>query len=327
MQRSQRLRQAEEALLLGRRQVQERQFAEAVDSFDRGLEQLSGVIGKGSAWDELLSRQDMIEMAVLWSMCRVQLATATEVSDARQAVLHLLDEAESLLGSDPALTRERSLQVHAQGNKADTFTIKEARLIPRTAWEHFSLGNWRLREGRLDQAAESFNQAIDLSPKDFWPWFGKGLCAYRRQQTEEAITAFTVCVAIAPDSAICYYNRGLALAARGDSASALRDYNKALQIDPALAGAAQNRGALYLREQLLGEAEADFQRAQALGANEAAVQYDLGLVYQARKQPAAALACLERALEIEPGHVPSQQLRARLLKQQKSGEGKPKQGH
>jgi eukaryotic-like serine/threonine-protein kinase len=391
MQRSQHLRQAEEALAQGRRQVQQRQFAEAVSTFDLGLGQLGDLFGKGPVWAELrsqrhraarahdlqvlhekversrylqnddllspatlrtleaqcreiwtqrerflvgesqpldayleeLAKRDIVDLAVLWSACRVRLANESEVSDTRRASLQMLDEAEALFGPSPALNQERLLQAQALGLKADSLRLEGVETIPHTAWEHYSLGRWFLREGELAQAAESFNRAVELSPKDFWPWFGKGLCAHRRQLAEEAITAFTVCVALAPDCAACYYNRALALMARGDSASALRDYDQALQMDPTLAGAALNRGALHLHEHRLPEAEADFRLAESLGANEAAVQFNLALVHQARKEPDAALTCVDRALEVEPNHVPSQKLRERLLKLHSSSRPKP----
>jgi serine/threonine protein kinase/Flp pilus assembly protein TadD len=390
MQRSQHLRQAEEALAQGRRQVQHRQFAEAVNTFDLGLGQLGDLFGKGPVWAELhsqrqraaraydlhvlhdqversrylqhddllsaatlraldaqcqdiwmqrnrflvgegkpldpdveeLAKRDMVDLAILWSTCRVRLANESEVSDTRRASLQMLDEAEALFGPSPALSQERLLQAQALGLKTESL-MSTGKPIPRTAWEHYALGRWFLREGEPVQAAECFNRAVELSPKDFWPWFGKGLCAYRRRLAEEAITAFTVCVALAPDCAACYYNRALALMARGDSALALRDYDRALQLDPTLAGAALNRGALHLQELRFSEAEADFRLAESLGANQAAVQFNLALVHQARQEPDAALACVDRALEVEPNHIPSQNLRARLLKQYRSRLPKP----
>src|SRR5205807_2499556 len=158
-----------------------------------------------------------------------------------------------------------------------------------------------------------------LPPQDFWPWFGKGLCAHRRNRPGEAVIALSVCIALTPASAICYFNRALALTNNGNASEALRDYDRALQIAPRLAAAALNRGALWLQEGNFARAEGDFDLALKLGANAAAVWYNRALLHRARKEAAAALACVERALEHDPGHRPSQDLQARLQKRMRPG--------
>jgi serine/threonine protein kinase/Flp pilus assembly protein TadD len=256
---------------------------------------------------EETARRDLLDVAVLWSDCRARLAGPAGADEARREALRALDEAESLLGPSPVLSRQRrALAGDAAGPDAGP--------APRTAWEHYALGRLLLRAGNLDGAAAAFERAVELRPQDFWPWFGKGACAHRRGRHDEAVTAFTVCVTLAPDSAACYFNRGLAEAARGGAAAALRDYDRALQLDPRLAAAALNRGALHLQQRHFSEAEADFRLALESGANPAAVHYNRALLCEARQDHAAALACLERALRHDPAHRPSLELRARLQK-------------
>jgi tetratricopeptide (TPR) repeat protein len=97
-----------------------------------------------------------------------------------------------------------------------------------------------------------------------------------------------------------------------------------LRLDPRLAGAALNRGALRLQEGHFAEAEADFRLALTLGADAAGVHYNWALLHQARQEPAAALASLERVLEIDPGHRPACELRDQLRKQSSPASQKPK---
>jgi Flp pilus assembly protein TadD len=266
----------------------------------------AGEAALGPEMEEML-RRDLLDVAVLWSDCRARLAAPGQEVEARQEALQVLNEAEALFGPSPVLSRERRALAGQLGGGEGP--------APRTAWEHYALGRWLLRAGDLGGAAAAFDRAVGLRPQDFWPWFGKGVCAHRQQHHDEAVTAFTVCVALAPDSAACYCNRGLALAARGDTAAALRDYDRALQLDARLAAAALNRGALRLQERHFAEAEADFQLALESGANPAAVHYNRALLCEARQEHAAALACLERALQYDPGHRRSLDLRARLRKE------------
>jgi serine/threonine protein kinase/tetratricopeptide (TPR) repeat protein len=263
---------------------------------------------------EEMLRRDLLDVAILWTDCRVRLAAPAEAEGARREALQVLSEAETLFGPSPVLSRERRVLTGQAGGDEGP--------APRTAWEHYALGRCLLRAGDLDAAA-AFDRAVELRPQGFWPWFGKGACAHRRQREDEAVTAFTVCVALAPDNAACYYNRGLALAARGDTAAALRDYDRALQLDPRFAAAALNRGALRLQERHFAEAEADFRLALESGANPAAVHYNRALLCEARQDRAAAMACLERALQHDPGHRPSLDLRARLQKQMPPGDRQP----
>jgi serine/threonine protein kinase/tetratricopeptide (TPR) repeat protein len=255
-------------------------------------------------------KRDLLDAAVLWVHCRVRLAPADEAAAVRREGLHVLDAARALFGPSPALDREgRAL------GRADAAPAAP----PRTAWEHSIIGRSLLLEGDLDGAAAAFDRAVELRPQDFWPWYGKGVCAYRRQHPGEAVAAFTVCVALAPDSAACYHNRGLARAAAGDTAGALRDCDRALRLDPRLAGAALHRGVLRLQERHFAEADDDFRLALSLGASGAVVHFQQALLHTAQRDPSAALACLERSLELDPRYGPARALRDRIRKQLPAG--------
>jgi serine/threonine protein kinase/Flp pilus assembly protein TadD len=249
-------------------------------------------------------RHDLLDAASLWADFHVRLAAPDQLPQARREALEVLDVARAMFGPSAVLCRQRRSLGAAGEPDADP--------PPRSAWEHYLLGRWLLQQGELIAAAEQFARAVRVGPQDLWPWYGKGLCAYRRGRLDEAITAFTVCVALAPDSAACYHNRALALAARGEVTAALDDYDRALERDARLGPAALNRGALHLSQGQFTEAEADFRAALEHGANPTAVYYNLALVHHARREPAAARAAVERALQYDPGHVPARELRERL---------------
>jgi serine/threonine protein kinase/tetratricopeptide (TPR) repeat protein len=388
-QAAQHRREATDALSQGRRFVLERRYAEALESFDRGLQRLAAeaaddrlqgelqrerrraarahdlqtlheaiersrylhgdefvareVLQKldercRSAWEDreqLLDaggdpladdieeglRRDLLDAAVLWADCRVRLAAASEGTTARRDALRILNDADALFGPSPVLSRERRALLEALGSAPKTPEVEPA---PRTAWEHYLLGRWFLRAGDTSAAAAAFDRAVGMRPQDFWPWFGKGLCAHRRGRADEAAKAFTVCVALAPNNAACYHNRARALAECGDVAGALRDYDHALQLDPRLAAAALNRGALQLQQRHFAEAEADFGVALRLGAHAAAVHYNRALLHQARQEYSAALECLDLALQNDPAHQPSRDLRERLQRLHSTDEGRPR---
>jgi serine/threonine protein kinase/Flp pilus assembly protein TadD len=249
-------------------------------------------------------RTDLLDVAVLWSDLRMRLAEPGQVDEERRQVLVVLRDAESLFGRSAVVAYER----RALGDAVDS----DAR-EPQTTWEHYAIGRWRLRQGDLAGAATELDRAVALGPQSFWPWFLRGLCAHKGRQFEEAVTSFTVCTALLPGGAESYYNRALAHAARGQTTLARADYDRALDIDTGLSAALLNRGVLNVQEKRLAEAENDLARALTLGADAAAVHFNLALVYQARHDRDRARASVERSLRYRPGYREASELRDRLM--------------
>ena len=189
-------------------------------------------------------RNDLLDLAILWSDLRVRLADKNEENAVRGDALEILGQAESLFGGSCVLDCER--QAHESALHLPKGERKAER-IPRTAWEFYAVGRAHLRAGNLDLAATYFDRALALQPGGLWPNFYKGSCEYRRGRFDDAVLAFTACVALAPGQAWCYYNRGLTYDAMGQSQRALDDYDHALQLEPSLAAAAASRAMLPFR--------------------------------------------------------------------------------
>jgi eukaryotic-like serine/threonine-protein kinase len=192
-------------------------------------------------------RDDLLEVAVLWSDLRVRLAPAGESAAARREALRTLAEAETAFGLSAALCHERRRLAEALGlaAQARAAAAAAAQTPPRTAWEHYALGCSWLRAGELERAAEELERAAELEPQGLWFNFARGRCAHLRGRHQEALAAFAACVAGAPESAVCRHNRGLAWEALGQPAQALHDYERAAQLDPALAAAVLARDRLH----------------------------------------------------------------------------------
>jgi serine/threonine protein kinase/Flp pilus assembly protein TadD len=266
---------------------------------------------------EQRAQTDILELAVLWSDLHVRLATGDETVKARQQALEMLADAETLLGPNHILYRERQRQAEALGQTevALEATRRAGDLAPRSAWEHYALGCFLFRRGDLGSAVAEFERALDLQPQDFWPYFYQGICTYRLHRYDQAVSAFQVCVALAPNSAECFYNRGLAHVALGQTAEALGDYDHALQLNPSLADATLNRGILHYQAKRYAKALADFERALSDGADPAVAHYNIALVYLAQKDRTAAQASLRRALQSRPDYLEARELSNRVERQ------------
>jgi serine/threonine protein kinase/Flp pilus assembly protein TadD len=298
--------------------AQARTAADQCRTFWERRDQIAELLGaQPSADPEQQTRDDMLDLAILSTDLRVNLAPPGEVPAAHREALEVLAQAEALFGPSRIVCEERREHASALGltQLAEEAARQGVTLPPRTAWEHYALGRSLLRAGDPAAAASWFDRAVELEPQGVWPNFYKGTCAYRLGRYPDAVSAFTACVALAPRSAWCYYNRGLAYTGLGRPDDALRDYDRALQLDPALAAAALNRGMLHYQARRYPEALADLESALKAGGPPAVVCYDLALVHAARGDRPAALASLRQALADDPGHRDARALQDSLRRQ------------
>ncbi|MBX6314133.1 MAG: tetratricopeptide repeat protein [Isosphaeraceae bacterium] len=243
-------------------------------------------------------KTDLLELVAVWADLRLRLAPAGEAEEARREVLQLLNEAEASLG--PSLTLDsRRARLRVTPRPATLLGAEDCG--PRSAWEHYDLGRFYLRSGRIEAAAAEFRRTLALRPQDFWSNFYQGLCSYRLRQFDEAVAAFRTCIALVPQAAICHYDRALAYEALGRTDEAYQDYTRAITLDPHLAAARLNRGILSAKSGHHREAIADFEQAlqahpdrETLGR----LYYNLALAQLARGDRPSALAHAERAVRL-----------------------------
>jgi serine/threonine protein kinase/Flp pilus assembly protein TadD len=255
-------------------------------------------------------RTDLLELAVVWAELRMQFASKTDIDEARSEVRRVLDQADVTCGPSFALDRVRRACGQPMGTVPTTPNPNSA---ARTAWDHYDLGRFYLRSGRIQQAATEFQRTLEIRPQDFWPNFYQGLCAYELQQFDEAMAAFRTCIALVPTATACYYNRARAADALGRTQQAFADYTRALQHDPKLAVAALNRGVLSYNAGRYGDAIADFGRALEASSSPQAVgrvYYNLSLAQLAVGDRPLALASAEKA--VANGYPEATDLRDRL---------------
>jgi serine/threonine protein kinase/tetratricopeptide (TPR) repeat protein len=262
---------------------------------------------KGDPEFEPIVQADLLDFTLAWVNFRVRLASIEQRETVRTEALQVLDELESLIGPLAAIDRERANTLDRAGSTNPP--VAE----PRSAREHFDLGQSYLRSGATSQAAEQFRLGLLLRPQDFWLNFYQGLTAYRLEQFDDAANAFRVAIALAPDSAECYYNRALAMGALGRLDEAIGDYTRALELNPGLGVAAMNRGILHYRSGRLDEASRDLKWALSLTSARAdlgRIRYNLGLVEIARGDRTAGIVELDLAAGL--GDEAARTLRDRL---------------
>ncbi len=132
--------------------------------------------------------------------------------------------------------------------------------------------------GKPEEALREYQLATTLRPEYWRNQQALGFFFYTQKRLHEAVAAFTRVIAIRQNSN-AYLQRGSALQALGDRAAARADYEKAIALDADNAAAYSNLGFVYYENKQYGDAAAAFAAAIKLRPKRAAYHRNLGDAY------------------------------------------------
>lgn len=161
----------------------------------------------------------------------------------------------------------------------------------------------------LDQAIESYSQAVALQPGLVWAYNNRGVAYRHHGRLDQAVADLTQAIALMPDNATPYNNRGAAYLQRGgpsDLVRAVEDFSRAIELAPDASEAYSNRGAAYLRRGEPGDlarAVEDFDRAVALAPDAPEAYFNRGLAYVRQGKHKRWLEDFEHVLALDPDHA------------------------
>jgi tetratricopeptide (TPR) repeat protein len=203
--------------------------------------------------------------------------------------LRLLDRADALVGDTRAVHRRRARCRARLGDEAGAAAQRRlgdaerpaAPDRPSAALDYFLVGcdRW-FEDGDVKGAAADFDQALLLRPDLFWAQFFRALAYQQMQNPAEARAGLTVCVGQRPDFVWSYLVRGFL---QGELAATLPDPTD--------------------RAGAFRAAEADFDRAEQLDADESAryvLRVNRGLLRRRQKRYEDAAAELREAVRLRP---------------------------
>jgi tetratricopeptide (TPR) repeat protein len=147
---------------------------------------------------------------------------------------------------------------------------------------YYNVGNALVKQGRLDQAIESYQQALK----------------------------------ILPTYALAYYSLGNTFAQLGQLDKAIFHYQEAIKMDPDLAEAHNNLGNALARQGQLGEAIGHFQEALKIRPDSAQLHYNLGRVLAGQGNLHQAVDHFRQALRIQPSFAPARESLGQALAEQ-----------
>jgi Flp pilus assembly protein TadD/peroxiredoxin len=167
----------------------------------------------------------------------------------------------------------------------------------------FTYGVAFFQRGYLDQAAESFQQAIAAKPTDAEAYYNLGTLYLRRNDRQLARQNLEQAVALRPNHPEAWNNLGMLSAQEGDPEHAIRDFKQSLTLKPDYVIAMVNLANLHRRQRSFEEAEKLLQRALQLEPNDPEVNYSAGMLSAQQDQIPQAEQYLQKAISLRSDYA------------------------
>jgi len=165
---------------------------------------------------------------------------------------------------------------------------------------HDGLGDYMAKHGRLDEAIDQFQNALNIAPG--YPDIQTNLilALTRKGRTDEAITNLQAHLKEYPNDAQAQYNLGNALQKKGDSQGAIAAYEKTLSIQAHYPAAHYNLGVALDKNGQIDEATAQYREAIQEQPNYPEAYYLLGNDLLQKGRVDDAIGAYEQALKNRP---------------------------
>jgi tetratricopeptide (TPR) repeat protein len=170
-------------------------------------------------------------------------------------------------------------------------------LNPNYAEAYNNRGHLKGAKGDHDGAIADFDRAIEVDPKHTISYNNRGVERLAKKDFEGAIADFNHAIELDPKYAKAYYNRGNVKAAKGDQDGALADFDRAIELDPKYTYSYNNRGNAKKARGDFDGAIADFTRAIELAPKDARFYYSRAGGKMAKGDLDGAIADLDRVIE------------------------------
>lgn len=162
------------------------------------------------------------------------------------------------------------------------------------------LGNDLLKSGKLPDAVDQFEKALEEDPNHAPTYNNLGIAYERLGRVAEALAQFEYALQLEPDFVHPRFNRARILLKQGRVNEALAEFQKTLQIDPDHLGALRTLGVELGKREGLAQAQSYLERAVRIDPEHTETHNNLGVVYAALGRTAEAVAQFQEALRVDP---------------------------
>lgn len=173
-----------------------------------------------------------------------------------------------------------------------------------------------LRQGQPEPAQAILETLSAQHPADAETWFMLGLARAQRTDIAGAEAAFRRCVALRADAFGAWDNLGLALLQRGELVEAKRCFRTSIRLNPGNPIPHSGLGQLYRVQGALPKSAASLREALRIAPRSGAAHAQLALTLRALDQSAAAIVHARAATEINPNAADAWHTLGELLQTQ-----------
>jgi Tfp pilus assembly protein PilF len=166
---------------------------------------------------------------------------------------------------------------------------------PTNSTVHYHLGRALGAHGRLDEAAEQYEQALQLDPNYDEARLNLGVIQYTQGKLAESIRQYDLVLQRRPEFVVAHFNYGISLAAQGKLPEATTRFERAVQLKPDYVEALINLGNALGKSGKLQEATSQFRRAIEIQPENTLAYCGLGSAYSELGQMPEALQAFEQA--------------------------------
>ncbi|MCD6048892.1 MAG: hypothetical protein K0Q55_295 [Verrucomicrobia bacterium] len=166
-------------------------------------------------------------------------------------------------------------------------------------------GEQLLQNGKPAEALVLLKQATELLPQNAQAWNHLGLAYHQTGKLQEAAQAYNQALKLDRDLVAVRYNLGTLLLDHGDPARALNEFKTFTLLQPDSVEGHIQQGTAHLRLRQWNEAEAAFSTAQRLSKNHPEALNGLGLVLLQRQRVRDAVTYFNAALQQDSTFAPA----------------------
>jgi tetratricopeptide (TPR) repeat protein len=166
-----------------------------------------------------------------------------------------------------------------------------------------NLGILAAREGRIDEAIDNLQRALQIDPDHQIALDNLGNAYRQAKRWDDAETVLRRALKRNPEDADANYGLGMVFAQLNDTEHAYEHLQKALAVRPAYPEALNNLGILYVRTRRPEEAEKSFRESIRVAPEFDQSYLNLARLYALEGDNAKARAVLLELLKQHPGHA------------------------
>jgi len=167
----------------------------------------------------------------------------------------------------------------------------------------FTYGVAFFQHGFLDQATQSFLEAIVEKPDDPDAHYNLGTLFLQRNSPSEAQRYLQKAVELRPNYPEAWNNLGMLAAERGENEQAVQHFQRSLELRATYATALLNLGNLYRRQGNLEQSQTLLQKALESEPENPEVNYGMAMLYAREEQTERARQYLEKAISLRPDYA------------------------